>query len=317
MRSRESTRKGNFCAAALLVFSTAATALAGGARPAERQTPDAFFAVHFEPRSADARGFSKLVELVKLADSFKVKLTLQFTPSWARMILADPGRVAALRQWQASGHEVAMHHHGASHGWEWDGYTNLSASEWKRARETVYGRSGPPERQIQEMARAQGLGESYFGGMTDYMALLHSLAGQAAILTMTMGPDRKSDWPQDVPYSADNITIMPDGSYAITGRAVGRPEARSYSGRPVREVGMRFMLAPADVELAEAEYAQAAAGDVVGVVTHIEDFAGNPKIAREWMRFLQAKTPHGRHNRTISEIMQAGSERPDLGPNGP
>lgn len=69
-------------------------------------------------------------------------------------------------------------------------------------------------------------------------------------------------------------------------------------------MGMRFIVSPADVELANAEYAQAATDDIVGVVTHIEDFAGNPRTAREWMRFLQEKVPHGRRSRTISEIMR-------------
>lgn len=267
---------------------------------ADRQAAVAFFAIHFEPRSADDRGFGCLSTLVELAGRHRVKLTLQFTPSWARMILEAPGRVERLRTWQRRGHEVAAHHHGAWHGWEWDGYSNLPEASVREIRARVRERAGPAERAIQELARSTGRGERYSGTMQDYMALLSRLAGGARVLTMTMGPDRDTDWPPGLPFGIDNIEMRPDRSYVIAGTAVSRPRPVRYSDQVVRELSMRFIDSMAAVRLAQLEHARAGRGDVVGVVTHIEDFAGDPGPADAWMQHLARSDPEGVRNVTVA-----------------
>jgi hypothetical protein len=50
--------------------------------------PDPFVAVHLEPTHVSY--FTSLADMVALADSFRVPLTLQFTPQWADTIMARP-----------------------------------------------------------------------------------------------------------------------------------------------------------------------------------------------------------------------------------
>ena len=272
--------------------------------PQTRGLPDVFFAVHFEPRSADERGFEELKNFVQMADDFKAKLTLQFTPSWAKMILSDENKLGLLRQWQANGHEIAAHHHGATHGWEWDGYTNLSASEWQKTRQEVYSRSGQDKKAVQSLAKQNNLGEKYFGNMDDYMILLRKLAGSEKIFTMTMGPDSKTDWPEEIPYSLDNIVMLPNGDYNIGGTAIVKLKKEIYSGHNVSEIDMRFIENLNEVEKAKEEYLRAKPSDVVGVVTHIEDFARDHNTPRAWMEFINKKDPSGERNKTIAEVME-------------
>jgi len=269
-----------------------------------RELPNAFFAVHFEPRSADERGFEELKNFVQMADDFKVKLTLQFAPSWAKMILSDENKMELMRRWQTNGHEIAAHHHGATHGWEWDGYTNLSASEWQKNRQEVYSRSGQDKKAVQSLAKQNNLGEKYFGNMDDYMILLKKLAGSEKIFTMTMGPDRKTDWPEEIPYSLDNIVMLPNGDYNIGGSAIVKLKKEIYSGRNVSEIDMRFIENLNEVEKAKEEYSRAKPSDVVGVVTHIEDFARDHNTPRAWMEFINKKDPSGERNKTVAEVME-------------
>lgn len=269
-----------------------------------RGLPDAFFAVHFEPRSADERGFEELKKFVRMADDFKVKLTLQFTPSWAKMILADKNKLGILRGWQTSGHEVAAHHHGATHGWEWDGYTNLSAEEWQKTRQDVYGRSGQDKKTVQAIVKQNNVGEKYFGDMDDYMLLYKRLTVSGKIFTMSMGPDRKTDWPKEIPYSLDNIIILPNGDYNIGGTAIVKLKKEIYSGHNVSEIDMRFIENMNEVEKAKEEYERALPENVIGVVTHIEDFARDPNVPRAWMEFINQKDASGEQNKTVAEIME-------------
>ena len=275
------------------------------ARPDNPQTrglPDAFFAVHFEPRSADERGFEELKNFVQMADNFKVKLTLQFAPSWAKMILSDENKIELMRRWQANGHEIAAHHHGATHGWEWDGYTNLSASEWQKNRQEVYSRSGQDKKAVQSLAKQNNLGEKYFGNMDDYMILLRKLAGSEKIFTM--GPDRKTDWPEEIPYSLDNIVMLPNGDYNIGGTAIVKLKKEIYSGHNISEIDMRFIENLSEVEKAKEEYLRAKPSDVIGVVTHIEDFARDHNTPRAWMEFVNKKDPSGERNKTVAEVVE-------------
>jgi hypothetical protein len=259
-----------------------------------------FVAIHFEPRSGQADAFPELEKLVQVADAQHVKLTLELTPPWAKMLLSDSTRLARIRQWQGAGHEVAAHHHGVLHDWDWDGYCNRPRIECEQVRATIYANASPEARQVQLAVRDAGLGEVYLGTMGDYMALLALLADPATVSTMTMGPDREIDWPDNVPFSVDNIVPGPGGRYVISGGARTQPEQKAYSGHAVTELGMRFIYDQETLDLAKTELESATGNDVIGVVTHIEDFARDPRILSQWLTFIAA---NGARSKTVSEIL--------------
>jgi len=64
-----------------------------------------------------------VVNMVQIADSFNIKLTLALQSQTAEYILQDPNKINIFSDWINSGHELAMHHHGVNHI-DWDGYTN-------------------------------------------------------------------------------------------------------------------------------------------------------------------------------------------------
>lgn len=127
--------------------------------------PVSFFAIHFEPRSATNSTFEYLKDLIADADQYRIKLTLQFTPSWAKLILNDPVKIEHLRKWQENGHEVAAHHHGAHHGLDADGYTNLTSKEFYEARYEVYEAATASARTLQNTAKSNELAEIFQGSM--------------------------------------------------------------------------------------------------------------------------------------------------------
>jgi len=86
--------------------------------------PYSIFPLHIHPENANEDMYNKLSDLIDLADSYNVKLNLGFQPQWVDMILADPIKTQAVREWQTNGHEIAIEHHGPNHC-GWNGYSNL------------------------------------------------------------------------------------------------------------------------------------------------------------------------------------------------
>jgi len=85
--------------------------LAGGVASRLNAEPYAVFVVHCEPLNAVPRSFLDLLDMVVKADQQQVRLTIDFTPPWAQMILANPGFLNSVTQWQQAGHELGVHHH--------------------------------------------------------------------------------------------------------------------------------------------------------------------------------------------------------------
>jgi len=93
-----------------------------------------FLAIHFEV-GGDTRNLAHqkefwpvAIDLIKLANKYNAKLTLQFNPQWAEYILKDKNKFNLLKEWQNRGHEIGLHHHGYDHG-NWNGYTNRPGKE--------------------------------------------------------------------------------------------------------------------------------------------------------------------------------------------
>ena len=74
-------------------------------------SPYGVFIVHCEAKNADAESFLNLRDLVVKADQHGVKLTIDFTPQGAEMILDNAVFLNWTRLWDESGHELAVHHH--------------------------------------------------------------------------------------------------------------------------------------------------------------------------------------------------------------
>jgi len=64
-----------------------------------------------------------VVDMVQIADSFNIKLTLALQSQMAEYILRDTNKINTFNSWVQNGHELAMHHHGVNHV-DWGGYTN-------------------------------------------------------------------------------------------------------------------------------------------------------------------------------------------------
>ena len=275
-------------------------------------TPDSFFVVHCEPPNANDLMFKSLVELVQMADKYNVKLTLQFTPQWAEMILSDKQELNLLRQWQRNGHEVAAQHHGPSVYIPWDGYTNKD--NWRVWRDKAHEETRRMRIQTaQEQKRMvkgeilgfQGWKEKYLGAMDDYVTLLNKLASPETVKTATM-TDKDTDWPPEIPYSTDGFD--PEEAVSrpelVNASRHSRPHVGQLYTRKVYELGMGFLGDPIRLNKLKEEYLSVKEGEVFGVVTHEFNFARTPEIVEEWFKFLKEQDPEGKHNKTVSMIME-------------
>jgi len=90
-------------------------------------SPYYFIAIHNEPGPEFIiLDFIKtLKRMVAKADEYNIKLTLMFTPQYAKYLSGEE-----ILKWKQSGHEIAAHHHSIYHN-AWDGYTNLPRFMWK------------------------------------------------------------------------------------------------------------------------------------------------------------------------------------------
>lgn len=228
-----------FVSAVILVWQATSFAQKNRIEGEDSMGPSSFIVVHVEPRSAEEESFAKVAEMVRIANQNRAKLTIELVPQWADMILADPAKLEQVRSWKTQGHEIGAHHHGPLHAWDWDGYTDLTESEWSKWREEKH--AGLRER----AARLNDLTvvpyvereERYRGTMKDYVEAMNRLVAPETIRCACMGPDANNDWPAEIPYSTEGIVIRPDGSYSIEeSPANSRPQERVYNGHTVYEV---------------------------------------------------------------------------------
>jgi hypothetical protein len=249
----------------------------------ETKTRDSFFEVHLEPSNANDEMFNTLTEFVSLADQYKVKLTLLFTPPWAEMVLKDQNKLSLLNKWKQNGHEMGGHHHGPS-TCPWDGYTNLKYNgiEFKKRQNRV---------PCPEFVRKQ---ERYLGDMQDYMELLNKLS---QIKTITMS-DEDVDWPEGALYAgggrtlegviSNPSTIIFNGYNVYKLTSVPLKSSKTASGEKI------------SIEEIKNEYLSNKEG-VFGVNAHAVDYKNNPNLYKQWFKFLKEQESK---SKTISQIIK-------------
>lgn len=203
------------------------------------------------------------VNLVKLADQYSAKLTLQFNPQWAEYILNDHNKLNLLRKWQQHGHEVGLHHHGYDHG-DWNGFTNRVGKE---------------------------VDPKFRGSIQDMMELLWRFVGADQLVSGTI-TDEKNDYPKNIRYDTEGILIT---------HARSKPKWVTLGcNNKVIQVGMAFLSFEGNIESFKREYQKSKENEVFGVVTHEKDFAKNPVIIEEWLRFIKSE---GARITTVSQLI--------------
>lgn len=243
-----------------------------------------FFAVHLEA-GASLHGkyqedfWPSLVNLVKLADKYEAKLTLMFSPQWAKYVLEDSTKYSIVKEWQKNGHELALHYHNIYHS-DWCGYTNRKDKTF-----------------IQD--------KRFIGTVDEMMALISKLAAPEKVVTMCMGPDKYAD-------SLDKIEIdesdFPEGIlYDVEGVNVGlcRPIKTKFKGRTIFHLKHHLLSSHperrGELEKIKEEFNSANSDQILGVVTHEVDFKMDPEYIEKWFKFVSEKKMK---IKTVSEIMK-------------
>ncbi len=259
----------------LLITLISTWLLLGAPSIASGQIPDTIFVVHCEPPNANPPQFVQLASLVQEAGLRNIKLTIDFTPSWADMILGDPPMLAQVRSWQLLGHEIGGHHHSVEAPGVWDGYTDLRPGTFYRP-------------------------EPYLGTMADYKALLDQLVGSDGLKS---GCIPSSDY--ELPYGVLHIT---DG-HDVNTHAVSQPSFEIHNKYGVWFLGHGLLSNPPDLVDLKALHAATSSPDVLGAVTHVFNYAGNPSLITDWFDYLAGVDPLGTHSKTVSEIL-SGYDQP-------
>jgi len=269
--------------------------------------PFTFFCVHCEPTGATEERWSAAVEFFDIALTYNVKLTIQFSPQYAEMILKDKKKIEKVWEWKRAGHEISSHHHGPSHGFTWDGYSNKTQEQIQAARERSFRGQG-------QMFRFP-----FRGGMDEFIKPLNELIYPDRILSMC-GTDEDTDIPPGILYLVNGI--RPEDARDVL-------RVREFNGREIYSLSIALLTGQFEENMVKRlaeEREKAKPGEVIGVVTHVFNFIRDREKIIEWMKFLYKNNPEGIYNKTvselipilISEIVASGGEiakgKPNLGP---
>ncbi|HJP40091.1 MAG TPA: hypothetical protein QGF35_00075, partial [Dehalococcoidia bacterium] len=210
-----------------------------------------FFVVHAETsgHSTDSESVEEewpmLRALIQLADLHGHRLTLEFQPQWPKYALANAESLTEMRGWEATGHEIALHHHGVSHV-AWDGYTNAVGYQHR---------------------------EDYRGTVDDAVALLQAVSRRGGPVTAGM-TDEDTDWHPDLAYATG-------GSGQDGGGLMSVPMLQEYRGTTVTQVFYQGYSLDRSIEASlddiESALANAKSDEVIGFVTHPFDYVRNPE----------------------------------------
>ena len=244
-------------------------------RPGSRH--ETFFAIHCEPQTTHL--FPQLIHLVETANRYGVPLTIEFTPQWVEMIMADSNKIKRVREWQSQGHEIAAQHHSLYHPY-WDGFTNYPAS----------------------VIQSLGKTNAYRGTMEDFRAILEPIGGDSLMLTMggpgRVDPDSSVDWQPDFIYRT--------GGGRQPQRAFSSPRIVGMGSYSICQIDYSFLENQEDVDILKELYNQMSEIDVVGAVTHVFNFAADSNYVVDWFRFVQ-----NTQRKTARQIIRDRNCRPD------
>lgn len=237
--------------------------------------PASVFVVHCEPTRANLTMWIELTNLVALAETYSVPLSIDFSPQWATMILEDESKIDALETWIAFGHEIGCHHHGywgtKQRGSTWDGYTNTPISE-----------IDPEDR------------DSHLGSMVDYMSLLNALPGErrSGCLGMSSSQD-VIDYPCQLVYSTQGHALED---------AVSQPTIVSFNDCEILEL-THALIASQERGAMQDLYLQTDDAHVFGVVGHVYNYSAFPEQFEQWFSFLASLDPSGGSRNTVSGLL--------------
>ena len=252
----------------------------GAAAETAAANPYAVFIVHCEPNNADAESFLELSELVAAADLHGVRVTIDFTPPWAKMILENDSFLESVEEWTEAGHEIGVHHHpyGVSlvRNTQWDGYTNTDLAN----------------------VDAGDL-PNYLGDMFQFMAVLNALPGTrtSGTLGLSLALDL-GDFPQSLTYSARGHEFS---------EVVSRPEVVVYEDQVVWEMTHGLFWNATLAELASA-YDSAGSDEIFAVVTHVSNYEASPAAVQQvedFFAFLSSRDPLATKLVTVTSAMDA------------
>lgn len=238
-----------------------------------------FIAVHCEPgptpASTDYAGLTwpSLVQLVDSADRSNLALTLMLNPQWAMHIVESQDRLALARDWEANGHEFALHHHGP-HMNAWNGYTDQEAY------------SGSPE---------------YLGTIADMMAAMNQLPefGQIQTACVTV-EDQPFDFPGGVVYATNGGADKLDDLWST-------PTPQTWNGQNVLQLSharyaASFNEVNIDLRQMERILNDGPESEVMGLVFHCFEYADNPAAFDALFRLLDER---GATTQSVAAIIEA------------
>jgi hypothetical protein len=224
------------------------------------QPTNSFFVVHADPGEPNGVIFSDLVSLVDTANSFGVKLTIEFSKPWCDTIISSSSYLALVRQWQLGGHEVAVHHHDYAHP-AWDGYSNTPTH--------------PPHPSA----------IPYIGSMTAVYNATDLVCGDSLCLTIGTGPDSLESVTD---YNGDWI-YKTDGSLNDTSAF---SDVTQFQFGPYEVCGLSYtFLENASDNSGIQGLFDASTKSTCGVVTHVWNWAANKPLYVAWLTYISAKTP--------------------------
>jgi len=257
-----------------------------------KSAPYYFVAVHNEPARGlvNAKAFGTLESIVKKATENNIKLTIMLTPSWVDYIVNNSAKMAEVKQWQSSGHEIAGHHHDLNHV-TWDGYSYYPKEYALACRET----------------RTTTV-EKYLGTLNDYVAKLRQV-----------NPLIKTGCSSDTEYK----NFLPDGIIYDTCSGFanfGEPGVMMGDGESPQK-GKNEYITTGNVNGIKrkwlSHYAITSAGNeaqaeslfgslkepvVYGVVAH--SFATDAEQLYKFIEFLHSKDPKGERSKTVSGVIE-------------
>jgi len=246
----------------------------------ELDVPYSYLVVHIKrgPEEDYPNEFNDwLKPLVETADSYNVKLTLQFSPQWVDYLLKNGDKENIVHSWQENGHEISIIHPGPSH-LSWDGYSNMPEQD---AISISYIRGTSPD-DIHE----------FLGTMDDFLVMANQLAYPEEIKSGTI----TNKW-TDVP----NIPYITSGGGSRNRKAV----KQTWNSNVVYTLGIAGLWTSRMLETAQENYETLTKDEIFGVVIHHHNFVGAGKVAIEdWFEYLSYKDSEGIKRKTVTEIME-------------
>ncbi len=274
------------------------------------QPPHSFFVIHCDPGYATPIHWNVLRRMVDSATAYNVPLTLEFSPQWVDMILADSAKLARVRSWQQNRHEVAGHHHGIYHCM-WDSLTNYPGDS--------IAANQPVKRYINGQWVSNCDSGSLKSAMQPFYDALDSLAGDSLLLTWGASDEHPE------------VDLYPNLMYRTTGgrdtptQGFSNPYVETYGPTTLSTgtfgpytvclIDYYFLHDAADAAAMQAVYNDTAFSSqykVARVVTHVFNVknqnANSPSnFFYQWLRFIS-----GKGCKNVREIMRAEGCNPTV-----